>query len=184
MKGAMIAPHDWVENASPVWAPLADRFTAPYPAVVMVNGSGDSEEEYWSFGEDLAEHGYVVITFDPQGAGRSDAAPAQRYCDPDGRWRQPQEMGDREHCAGENGDEVSATTGELPGVAQLVVEGHTGRQGTLDVQALYKQLEPNFVFGAFDAHDFLLSRKSPVAGLVDPRRVAVMGTRSAPMPRR
>src|SRR5262245_17927222 len=22
-KGAMIAPHDWVENANPVWAPLA-----------------------------------------------------------------------------------------------------------------------------------------------------------------
>jgi dienelactone hydrolase len=160
-----------------VWAPRPDRFRPPYPAVVMVNGAGDSEEEYWSFGEDLAEHGYVVITFDPQGAGQADAEPAQRYCDPDGDWRKPQEMGVREHgdCAGENGDEVSATTGEVPGVAQLVLGGHTGQQGTLDVQALYKQLEPNFVFGAFDAHDFLISKRSPVADLVDPTRIAVMG---------
>jgi pimeloyl-ACP methyl ester carboxylesterase len=143
----------------------------------MVNGSGDSEEEYWSFGEDLAEHGYVVLTFDPQGAGRSDAAPAPRYCDPHGAWRKPQEMGVREHgdCAGENGDEVSATTGELPGVAQLVVGGHTGEQGRLDVQALYEQLEPNFVFGALDAHDYLVSSASPVHSLVDRDRIAVMG---------
>lgn len=167
--GARISAH--------VWAPPAEGFRPPYPAVVMVNGSGDSEEEYWSFGEDLAEHGYVVITFDPQGAGRSDAAPAKRYCDPHGSWRSPQEMGVREHgdCAGENGDEIDATTGELPGVAELVVGGHTGRQGRLDVQSLYRQLEPNFVFGAFDAHDFLLSADSPAAGLVDPARVAVMG---------
>jgi len=166
--GARISAH--------VWAPRTDA-AAPYPAVIMINGSGDSEEEYWSFGEDLAEHGYVVMTFDPQGAGASDADPAPRYCDPHGSWRKPQEMGVTEHgdCAGQNGDEVSATTGELPGVASLVVGGHTGRQGTLDVQALYEQLEPNFVFGAIDAHGFLLSRRSPVSRIVDPGRVALMG---------
>jgi fermentation-respiration switch protein FrsA (DUF1100 family) len=167
--GATISGH--------VWAPRRGVGHASYPAVVMVNGAGDSEEEYWSFGEDLAEHGYVVLTFDPQGAGVSDASPAQRYCDPHGAWRKPQEMGVREHgdCAGENGDEVSQTTGEVPGVAALVVGGHTGRQGRLDVQALYRQLEPNFVFGALDARDFLVSAKSPVAGVVDRHRVAVMG---------
>jgi pimeloyl-ACP methyl ester carboxylesterase len=167
--GARISAH--------VWAPRAGVGRAPYPAVVMVNGSGDSEEEYWSFGEDLAEHGYVVLTFDPQGAGRSDTAPAAKYCDPKGSWRKPQEMGVTEHgsCAGENGDEVSATTGEVPGVAALVVGGHTGQQGTLDVQALYEKLEPNFVFGALDAHDFLVSRSSPVHASVDRRRIAVMG---------
>jgi alpha-beta hydrolase superfamily lysophospholipase len=167
--GARISGH--------IWAPRPNVGRAPYPAVVMVNGSGDSEEEYWSFGEDLAEHGYVVLTFDPQGAGKSDTAPAAPYCDPKGAWRKPQEMGVTEHgsCAGENGDEVSATTGELPGVADLVVTGHTGQQGTLDVQSLYEQLEPNFVFGALDARDFLVSRASPVHAMVDRRRVAVMG---------
>src|SRR3954470_1040344 len=58
--GAMISGH--------LWAP---RRTArgPYPAVIFINGAGDAEEEYWAFAEDLAEHGYVVMTFDPQGAG-------------------------------------------------------------------------------------------------------------------
>jgi dienelactone hydrolase len=158
-----------------VWAPKAG--TGPHPAVVFVNGSGDREEEYWSFGQDLAEHGYVVLTFDPQGAGASDAKPADKYCDPHGAWRRPQEMGVTEHgtCAGQNSDDVSATTGELPGVAELVIGGHTGQQGTLDVQDLYEQLEPNFVFGALDARDFLVSRTSPVRHLVDSKRIAVAG---------
>lgn len=160
-----------------VWAPRPGTPGAPYPAVVFVNGAGDREQEYWSFGQDLAEHGYVVLTFDPQGAGASDAQPAERYCDPDGAWRRPQEMGVTEHgrCAGQNGDEVSQTVGQVPGVVELVVGGRTGQQGTLDVQDLYEQLEPNFVFGALDARDFLVSAQSPVHRLVDPRRVAVAG---------
>jgi pimeloyl-ACP methyl ester carboxylesterase len=166
--GARISGHIWAPKANP---------RATYPAVVFVNGSGDREEEYWSFGQDLAEHGYVVLTFDPQGAGASDAKPADRYCDPNGDWRKPQEMGVTEHgsCAGENGDEVSATVGQVPGVVDLVVGGHTGQQGTLDVQDLYKELEPNFVFGALDARDFLVSAASPVRRIVDPLRVAVAG---------
>jgi pimeloyl-ACP methyl ester carboxylesterase len=143
----------------------------------MVNGAGDSEEEYWSFGQDLAENGYVVLTFDPQGSGSSDADPDPKYCDPNGAWRRPQEMGVTEHgsCAGQNSGGVETSTGEVPGIAELVVGGHTGQQGTLDVQALYEQLEPNYVFGALDARDFLVSRASPVRREVDPRRIAVMG---------
>jgi dienelactone hydrolase len=167
--GARISGH--------VWAPKAGTPGAPYPAVVFVNGAGDSEQEYWSFGQDLAEHGYVVLTFDPQGAGASDAAPDPKYCDPNGAWRKPQEMGVTEHgtCAGQNGDEVSSTVGQVPGVADLVVGGHTGQQGTLDVQTLYEELEPNFVFGALDAHDFLVSPASPARRLVDARRIGVIG---------
>jgi hypothetical protein len=86
-------------------------------------------------------------------------------------------MGVREHgdCAGHNGDAVSANAGQAPVVADVIVGGHTGNQGRTQVQDLYTELEPNFVFGALDAHDFLVSRKSPVAGLVDRRHVAVMG---------
>jgi dienelactone hydrolase len=166
--GARISAH--------VWAPDPKRRRAPYPGVVMVNGAGDSEQEYWSFGQDLAEHGYVVLTFDPQGSGASDTDPEPRYCDPNGAWRKPQEMGVTEHgsCAGQNGD-VYTSTGEVPGIADIVVGGHTGRQGTLDVQYLYEQLEPNYVFGALDARDFLVSRRSPVRSLVDARHIAVMG---------
>jgi len=161
--GARISAH--------VWSP---RRAGHYPGVVVVNGAGDSEEEYWSFAQDLAEHGYVVLTFDPQGAGRSDADPAPKYCDPNGAWRRPQEMGVTEHgsCAGQN---PASETGEVPGVAQIVVTGHTGQQGTLDVQELYRQLEPNFVFGALDARGFLVSRANPARALLDPRRIGVIG---------
>ena len=158
-----------------VWAPKAGTPGAPYPAVIFVNGGGDREQEYWAFAQDLAEHGYVVMTFDPQGAGASETEPAPEYCDPNGAWRKPQEMGVTEHgeCAGKNGDEVSATVGQVPGVVEIVIGGRTGQQGTLDVQSLYEELEPNFVFGAIDAHGFLTSKASPVR--VDARRVALMG---------
>jgi dienelactone hydrolase len=168
--GAMISAH--------LWAPRrADR--GPYPAVIFINGAGDAEEEYWAFAEDLAEHGYVVMTFDPQGAGRSDAAPSpqSKYCDPDGAWRKPQEMGVREHgdCAGQNDNGVDSTTGQVPAVADLVVGGHTGRQGTTDVQGLYDQLSPNYIFGALDAYAWMASPANPWRGQIDVARVGVMG---------
>lgn len=168
--GAMISAH--------LWAP---RRTAHgrHPAVIFVNGAGDAEEEYWAFAEDLAEHGYVVMTFDPQGAGKSDAAPnpQSKYCDPNGSWRRPQEMGVREHgsCAGQNDNGVDSTTGQLPAVADLVIGGHTGRQGTTDVQDLYDRLSPNFIFGAFDAYKWMASPANPWRGQIDFARVGVIG---------
>jgi dienelactone hydrolase len=161
--GARISAH--------VWAP---RAAGRYPGVVVVNGAGDAEEEYWSFAEDLAEHGYVVLTFDPQGSGRSDTDPAPRYCDPYGSWQYPQEMGVTENgsCAGKNN---APATGEVPGLAEMVVSGHTGRQGTLDVQELYRALEPNYVFGALDARGYLASRANPAYRLLDRARIGVIG---------
>lgn len=143
----------------------------------MVNGGGDIEQEYWSFGQDLAENGYVVMTFDPQGSGASESDPDPEYCDPDGAWRRPQEMGvtEKGECAGQNGDEIAMTAGQVPAVVELVVGGRTGQQGTLDVQDLYEQLEPNYVFGAIDAHTFLVSKANPARALVDPGRMALMG---------
>ena len=167
--GARISGH--------VWAPRPGAPGAPYPAVILVNGGGAAEQQYWAFGQDLAEHGYVVLTFDPQGSGASESEPDPQHCEPGGPWSRPQEMGVQESgtCAGQNGDEVSMTVGQVPGVVELVVGGHTGQQGTLDVQELYETLEPNYVFGAIDAHDFLMSRDNPARSLVDPRRVGLMG---------
>jgi pimeloyl-ACP methyl ester carboxylesterase len=167
--GAMISAH--------LWGPR--RAAHRSPALVFINGAGDAEEEYWSFAEDLAEHGYVVMTFDPQGSGRSDADPNPKsaYCDPNGAWRRPQEMGIREHgsCAGQNDNGVDSTVGQVPSAAGIVVGGHTGRQGTPDVQALYDRLSPNYVFGAFDAYEWMASAANPWRSQIDFRRVAVMG---------
>ena len=66
---------------------------APYPAVVVTPGSVQgSERMYWWLAEDLAERGYVVLTYDTQGQGRSETFPHQSpekasvpnvpFCDP------------------------------------------------------------------------------------------------------
>lgn len=69
------------------------RLRRPYPAVVVTPGSVQgSERMYWWVAEDLAERGYVVLTYDTQGQGRSETFPHQNpedvplpnvpFCDP------------------------------------------------------------------------------------------------------
>jgi len=79
-----------------VFAPLPgarDPYTGkqlrrPYPGVVITTGSVQgSEKMYWWLAQDLAERGYVVLTYDVQGQGRSETLPHQGsiedspYCD-------------------------------------------------------------------------------------------------------
>src|SRR3954452_22690352 len=48
----------------------------PYPGVVITTGSVQgSERMYWWLAQDLAERGYVVLTYDVQGQGRSETFP-------------------------------------------------------------------------------------------------------------
>ena len=69
-----------------LFAPLAaakDPYThqplsAPYPGVVMVTGSIQAAEAMYAWlAEDLAERGYVVLTFDVQGQGQSQTLPQE-----------------------------------------------------------------------------------------------------------
>jgi dienelactone hydrolase len=69
-----------------VFAPLPgarDPYThkklkPPYPGVVITTGSVQgSERMYFWLAEDLAERGYVVLTYDVQGQGRSETLPHQ-----------------------------------------------------------------------------------------------------------
>ena len=69
-----------------VFAPLPgarDPYTGrvlhgPFPGVVVTTGSVQgSERMYWWLAEDLAERGYVVLTYDVQGQGRSESLPHQ-----------------------------------------------------------------------------------------------------------
>lgn len=54
-----------------VWRPL--NVARPLPAVVMQNGSVQAPEPlYWWMAQALVRAGYVVMTFDPRGQGRSD----------------------------------------------------------------------------------------------------------------
>src|SRR3954447_7625674 len=81
-----------------VFAPLPgakDPYTGkalkpPYPGVVITTGSVQgSERMYYWLAEDLAERGYVVLTYDVQGQGRSETLPHQNeqinalpFCNP------------------------------------------------------------------------------------------------------
>jgi dienelactone hydrolase len=81
-----------------VFAPLAGatdpysgrELTPPFPGVVITTGSIQaSERMYWWLAQDLAERGYVVITYDVQGQGTSETAPhdggpvnAMPFCNP------------------------------------------------------------------------------------------------------
>jgi dienelactone hydrolase len=79
-----------------VFAPLPgarDPYTGgalegPFPGVVITTGSVQgSERMYWWLAQDLAERGYVVLTYDVQGQGTSETFPHQGpvedlpYCD-------------------------------------------------------------------------------------------------------
>ena len=61
--GSTISGRVWASTAGPAKRPL----------VVITNGSVQAPERlYWGQAAVLAKHGYVVLTYDPQGQGRTD----------------------------------------------------------------------------------------------------------------
>jgi hypothetical protein len=66
------------------------KLKPPYPGVVITTGSVQgSERMYWWLAEDLAERGYVALTYDVQGQGTSETFPHQNdqvnalpFCNP------------------------------------------------------------------------------------------------------
>ena len=145
--------------------------TGPFPAVVIVSAYGFDRFRYRAFAQGLAEAGYVVLTFDPQGQGQSDADGHPRYCDPDGEWREPQEMGIREtgDCAGHD-PQPEGTTQDFPYLLPILLSGDAR-----EVQELYRAFRPRFVFGALDAAEWLLSDDNPWRNLVDETRLGIAG---------
>jgi hypothetical protein len=95
-----------------VFAPLPgarDPYTGrklkgPYPGVVITTGSiQGSERMYWWLAEDLAERGYVVLTYDVQGQGTSETLPHENdqvnalpFCNPFA----PPQKGEEYGCPG------------------------------------------------------------------------------------
>jgi alpha-beta hydrolase superfamily lysophospholipase len=95
-----------------VFAPLKgarDPYTGkklepPYPGVVITTGSVQgSERMYFWLAQDLAERGYVVLTYDVQGQGRSETLPHENdqvnalpFCNPFA----PPQAGEQGGCPG------------------------------------------------------------------------------------
>jgi dienelactone hydrolase len=62
--GSTVSGHVWATRSGP----------AKRPGIVITNGSIQASEQlYWWAAQTLAKSGYVVVTFDPQQQGRSDA---------------------------------------------------------------------------------------------------------------
>src|SRR4051795_153411 len=79
------------------------RLKGQFPGVVITTGSVQgSERMYWWLAEDLAERGYVVLTYDVQGQGTSETLPHQGpvadlpYCD----LAAPPAAGEQSPCPG------------------------------------------------------------------------------------
>lgn len=94
-KRGQITPVAWTNRygaliRGDVFAPLPGardpytdrRLKPPYPGVVITTGSVQgSERMYWWLAQDLAERGYVVLTYDVQGQGTSETLPHQGTVD-------------------------------------------------------------------------------------------------------
>ena len=156
--------------------------TGPFPAVVIVNGLGAAQQPYWGTAQGLAESGYAVLTFDPQCQGRSGCQPAEEFCDPNGAWREPQEMGMQERgaCAGmiPAADPASDPAGFVDENLAFGLYGAgcmTKGCDQDDLAVQYEAAAPTFVFGALDAVTWLLSDANPKRPLIDATRVGVAG---------
>jgi hypothetical protein len=69
----VIYDEDCARLSGRVWAPKGSVAGAGLPAVVIENGSIQAPEPlYWWMAQALVRQGYVVMTFDPRGQGRSD----------------------------------------------------------------------------------------------------------------
>jgi alpha-beta hydrolase superfamily lysophospholipase len=56
-----------------LWVPVERRPNETFPGVVLTNGSVQAPRTaYWWFAQTLIRAGYVVLTYDPRGQGRSD----------------------------------------------------------------------------------------------------------------
>lgn len=59
-----------------VWAPKDAEPEDDLPGVVIMNGGAATETMYWWFAQSLLENGYVAMTFDPVGQGKSEDSDA------------------------------------------------------------------------------------------------------------
>ncbi len=171
----------------------------PLPAVVVLPGFGTTEAVYSPLSQQLAEHGYAVLSIDPQGQGKSDPDPPDpRYCLAEGDWRAPQEadLTERGACAGHDPSSdgeaplvdddfqpvLQAARAASPAVSDQVLalaifaSLHYDREEFVeDLPDTYERFRTRFTFAGIDAADWLVSPLNPFHALVDADRVGVVG---------
>jgi len=174
--------------------------SGPFPTIVFIPGfspsSPDSPNDHLSFYEGMLEHiaahGYVVLGVNPQGQGGSEQfAPPNPYCDANGSWKQPQELGlvEQGACAGQepappaySGDfagfynPLSADVPIAGDAAAFLLQNHVDTEASFgDTQQFYIGFRPRFVFPALDAAGWLTSTLDPWRALIDESRIGIVG---------
>ena len=192
--GATIRGHVWVPIRTFVDPVTGASTSGPFPAVMFIDGFTTPETTYWATAQTLVEHGYVVMTFDPQGTGVSDVDPnpKAKFCNKNGAWRQPQELGVREEgeCAGQPPPGTDILRNEPIEYATNPVVGAEGGFGagvtfyaddvlfgipSEEIDANYEPIRAPYIFGAFDAIKWLLSDVDPARPFIDATRVGIIG---------
>ena len=187
----------------------ANGFDGRLPAVVFTPGAAFQNAEagpgytYEPLLEQIAEAGYLVFEFEPQGQGGSELEPNPReeFCGPHAGawWRQPQELGLREtnECAGYDSPEMSrpgtpladavydamgpladTPLGAVLTPIALLEYSAEARQGEFEVDRVaagYEHFRNRFVFGALDAVAWLTSDANPWRGRVDAHSIGFVG---------
>lgn len=152
--GATIAGH--------LWAPFpAGTAPAPLPGVVIVPGDTQAPERaYWWAAEMLAEHGYQVLTWDPQGHGLSDTIGSGPDALRDVVLQQSSDYGDQAALDEEFAEETTDAIDFLVSTpSQRYVPRRPGAQRT--------QAE-NAAAGRVDAFN-------PLHAVLDPARIGLAG---------
>ena len=186
------------------------RVVGRLPAIVFVPGyasQGEGQTEGFAAEpliEQIAEAGYVVLKFEPQGQGGSqlDPSPRDSFCGPHpgAWWRQPQEVGlvERQRCAGhddpralEPGTPTSDALYDALGPLAETPLGISVLPAALLDEQVAARTEPEtlppriaphfeyfrnrFVFGALDAVKWLESDQNPWRNVVDTQNVGIAG---------
>jgi dienelactone hydrolase len=99
--GALLRGHVWAPSRGARDPYTGRRLRPPYPGVVITTGSVQgSEGMYEWLAQDLAERGYLVLTYDVQGQGTSETLPhdgapvdALPFCNPFAEPRDGEQLG-------------------------------------------------------------------------------------------
>ncbi len=149
--GATLSGNVWATDAGP-----QNR-----PAIVITTGSVQAPETlYWGQAATLAKHGYVVLTYDVQGQGRSDVLGEA----PDATEGVPSQAGQPFYDGTEDALDFLLSTPEEPYVPRPSCGNANGGVGTSHAPKQDRRVEDGFNAGF-----------NPLHGLVDPDRIGIAG---------
>ncbi len=149
--GATISGNVWATKAGP----------AKRPAIVLTTGSVQAPETlYWGLAATFAKHGYVVITYDVQGQGRSDTFGEGA----DQQEGVPSQAGQPFYDGTEDALDFLLSSKQHPYEPRLSCGNANGGVGTSHAPKQDRRVEAGLDTG-FD----------PLRKLIDPKRIGIAG---------